>query len=51
MANPGPGKGCLSIKNLLTFNCLPIFLTSSLNISLKGSIKDNFIFLGSPPTL
>ena len=51
IAKPGPGKGCLKMISLDKFRLRPIFLTSSLNSSLNGSINLNFIFLGKPPTL
>ncbi len=37
IANPGPGNGCLNTKFSGIPNSNPVFLTSSLNKSLKGS--------------
>ena len=49
--SPGPGNGCLNIKSSSIPNSKPIFLTSSLNNSLKGSTIWNSISSGIPPTL
>ena len=37
IANPGPGKGCLNTKFSGIPSSKPVFRTSSLNKSLKGS--------------
>lgn len=50
-ANPGPGKGCLSMNSFGKPSSLPTALTSSLNNSLNGSNSFKFILSGNPPTL
>src|SRR4030042_3765954 len=51
IARPGPGKGCLQTISSGRPSSIPIFLISSLNNNLKGSINLIFISSGSPPTL